>query len=104
MVARLGDKVVSLHSHINIEAMGGSRGCLQHMPPQLAVFWLEVIDAGQVEAGNDQDLDLATLLERRDGAWLGIEVKMGSALIDEAATALRLLASGRVVRPRRHYL
>lgn len=51
MVARLGDKVVSVHSHINIEAMGGSRGCLQHMPPQLAVFWLEVIDAGQVEAG-----------------------------------------------------
>jgi len=36
------------------------------MPPQLAVFWLEVIDAGQVEAGGDQDLDLATLLERLD--------------------------------------
>lgn len=39
------------------------------------------------------------VIERRDGTWLGIEVKLGSALIDQAAAALLRLKSARVVRP-----
>jgi hypothetical protein len=45
------------------------------------------------------ELEVDLIVERRDGAWIGIEVKMGSALIDEAASALLRLASARVVRP-----
>jgi hypothetical protein len=45
------------------------------------------------------ELAVDLIVERRDGAWIGIEVKMGSALIDEAASALLRLASARVVHP-----
>lgn len=45
------------------------------------------------------ELEVDLIVERRDGAWIGIEVKMGSALIDEAASALLRLASARVVHP-----
>jgi predicted AAA+ superfamily ATPase len=49
------------------------------------------------ERGGELEVDL--IVERRDGAWIGIEVKMGSNLIDEAARSLLRLASARVVRP-----
>ncbi|MGH9169362.1 MAG: hypothetical protein ACRD0Z_00565 [Acidimicrobiales bacterium] len=39
------------------------------------------------------------IVERRDGAWIAVEVTMGSALLDDAAAALLRLASARVVRP-----
>lgn len=45
------------------------------------------------------DLEVDLVVERRDGAWVGIEVKLGGALVDEAASALLRLAGARVVRP-----
>jgi hypothetical protein len=45
------------------------------------------------------ELEVDLIVERRDGNWIGVEVKMGSALIDDAASALHLLASTRTVRP-----
>lgn len=45
------------------------------------------------------ELEVDLVIERRDGAWIGLEVKLGSALIDQAAAALLRLASARVVRP-----
>ena len=45
------------------------------------------------------ELEVDLIIEGRNGSWIGVEVKMGSALIDEAATALLRLASTRVIRP-----
>lgn len=45
------------------------------------------------------ELEVDIVVERRDGTWLGIEVKMGSNLIDDAARALLRLASTRIARP-----
>ncbi|MGH9091261.1 MAG: ATP-binding protein [Acidimicrobiales bacterium] len=45
------------------------------------------------------DLEVDLVVERRDGAWVGIEVKLGAALMDQAASALLRLAGARVVRP-----
>lgn len=45
------------------------------------------------------ELEVDLIVERLDGAWVGVEVKMGSNLIDQAATALQRLAAARVVRP-----
>lgn len=45
------------------------------------------------------ELEVDLIVERHDGAWVGVEVKMGSNLIDDAARALRRLASARAVRP-----
>ncbi len=39
------------------------------------------------------------VVERRDGAWAGFEVKLGGDLRDEAAAALLRLAQTRVVLP-----
>ena len=49
------------------------------------------------ERGRELEVDL--IVERRDGAWIGIEVKMGSTQVDETAADLLRLASRRVVRP-----
>ena len=49
------------------------------------------------ERGRELEVDL--IVERRDGAWIGVEVKMGSTQVDEAAADLLRLASRRVVRP-----
>lgn len=45
------------------------------------------------------ELEVDLIIERRDGAWIGIEVKLGSGFIDQAAAALLRLKAGRVVRP-----
>lgn len=45
------------------------------------------------------DLEVDLVVERRDGTWIGVEVKLGSHRIDEAARALRTLADRRVTRP-----
>ena len=45
------------------------------------------------------ELEVDIVVERRDGTWVGIEVKMGSNLIDDAARALLRLASTRITRP-----
>ncbi|MGN8244629.1 ATP-binding protein [Cellulomonas soli] len=45
------------------------------------------------------DLEVDLVVERRDGSWVGVEVKLGQHRVDEAATALRALADRRVVRP-----
>lgn len=45
------------------------------------------------------ELEADLIIERRDGAWIGVEVKLGSTLIDQAAASLLRLKSGRVVRP-----
>ena len=45
------------------------------------------------------ELEVDLIIERRDGTWIGVEVKLGSALIDQAAAALLRLKSARVVRP-----
>ena len=45
------------------------------------------------------DLEVDAIVERRDGSWVGIEVKLGSHRIDEAASHLRALADLRVARP-----
>ncbi len=45
------------------------------------------------------ELEVDLIVERRDGAWVGIEVKIGSNMIDAAARALLRLASTRAVRP-----
>lgn len=49
------------------------------------------------ERGGELEADI--VVERRDGAWVGIEVKLGGDLIDQAATALRRLAKTRVAVP-----
>jgi len=45
------------------------------------------------------ELEVDLIIERRDGAWIGVEVKLGSALIDQAAAALLRLRDARVIRP-----
>lgn len=45
------------------------------------------------------ELEVDLIVERRDGAWIGIEVKLGSAFIDQAAASLLRLKTSRVVRP-----
>lgn len=45
------------------------------------------------------ELEVDLIVERRDGAWVGVEVKMGSNLIDDAASALLRLATARAARP-----
>jgi predicted AAA+ superfamily ATPase len=49
------------------------------------------------ERGGELEVDV--IVERRDGAWVGIEVKLGGDLIDEAAGALLRLMETRVVLP-----
>lgn len=44
-------------------------------------------------------LEADLVVERRDGAWVGFEVKLGATLIDDAADALLRLASARATRP-----
>lgn len=43
-------------------------------------------------------LEVDLIVERDDGAWIGVEVKMGSAMIDTAAAALLRLAERRIDR------
>ncbi len=45
------------------------------------------------------ELEVDLVVERRDGAWVGAEVKLGTALIDDAANALLHLGSARTTRP-----
>ena len=45
------------------------------------------------------ELEVDLIVERRDGTWIGVDVKLGSARIDEAAESLLRLKSARVVRP-----
>lgn len=45
----------------------------------------------------DGRLEVDYILETRDGDWVGVEVKLGEAEIDRAASSLRKLAS-RVAR------
>jgi predicted AAA+ superfamily ATPase len=49
------------------------------------------------ERGGELEVDL--VVERRDGAWLGIEVKLGGSLIDRAAAALLHLSETRAAAP-----
>lgn len=49
------------------------------------------------ERGGELEVDL--IVERRDGAWIAVEVKLGGELIDHAATALLRLATTRARRP-----
>ncbi len=49
------------------------------------------------ERGGELEVDL--IVERRDGAWIGVEVKLGGEQIDRAAGALLRLATARVQRP-----
>lgn len=44
------------------------------------------------------DLELDMVVERRDGSWMGIEVKLGTSRLDAAAAALRAVAERRVER------
>lgn len=44
-------------------------------------------------------LEVDLIVERVDGAWVGIEVKLGGNQIDAAARSLSRLASTRVERP-----
>lgn len=45
------------------------------------------------------DLEADIIIERPDGTWLGIEVKLGAHAVDEAAAALRNLAERRIAQP-----
>lgn len=45
------------------------------------------------------DLEVDLVVERDDGAWIAIEVKLGGEQIDRAAASLTRLASKRVTRP-----
>lgn len=45
------------------------------------------------------ELEVDLVVERLDGAWLGVEVKLGSHDLDLAARSLRRLADHRVARP-----
>ncbi len=45
------------------------------------------------------ELEVDLVVERRDGAWIGAEVKLGSTLVDEAARSLLRLATARTTRP-----
>lgn len=49
------------------------------------------------ERGGELEVDL--IVERNDGAWIAVEVKLGGELIDRAADALLRLAATRVRRP-----
>ncbi|RLB56136.1 MAG: hypothetical protein DRJ42_04195 [Deltaproteobacteria bacterium] len=49
------------------------------------------------EHGGELEVDL--IVEARDGAWIGVEVKLGEGYIDDAARNLRLLADTRIKRP-----
>lgn len=49
------------------------------------------------ERGGELEVDL--IVERRDGAWIGVEVKLGGESIDHAAHALLRLAATRTHRP-----
>ena len=44
-------------------------------------------------------LEADVVIEGRDGSWIGVEVKLGSRAIDQAAAALLKLAKQRVRRP-----
>jgi hypothetical protein len=44
-------------------------------------------------------LEVDLVVERRDGAWIGVEVKLSPDAVDGAAAALRKLADSRVDRP-----
>ena len=47
----------------------------------------------------DGALEVDLILEKPDGAWVGIEVKLGDSRADEAAATLRAVAERRVARP-----
>jgi predicted AAA+ superfamily ATPase len=49
------------------------------------------------ERGGELEVDL--IVERRDGTWVGIEVKLGGNLVDQAAAALLQLSEKRVTAP-----
>lgn len=49
------------------------------------------------ERGGELEVDL--IVEREDGAWLAVEVKLGGRQIDRAAAALTRLATTRAKRP-----
>ncbi|MHB8341605.1 MAG: ATP-binding protein [Mycobacteriales bacterium] len=45
------------------------------------------------------DLEVDLIVERTDGAWVGLEVKLGGGLVDRAAASLLRLAASRVATP-----
>lgn len=45
------------------------------------------------------ELEIDLIVEKPDGAWVGIEVKLGGQAIDDAASSLRTLAERRVAQP-----
>lgn len=45
------------------------------------------------------DLLIVEVLERRYGAWIGIEIKLGSALSTQPTASLLRLKANRLVRP-----
>ncbi len=45
------------------------------------------------------ELEVDLIVERRDGAWIGAEIKMGARVLDSAAASLLRLARARTVRP-----
>lgn len=47
----------------------------------------------------DGALEIDLVLEKPDGAWMGIEVKLGDSRADDAAANLRAVAERRVARP-----
>lgn len=49
------------------------------------------------ERGGELEVDL--IVERRDGAWVGIEVKLGGNFVDQAAASLLQLSQTRVTVP-----
>lgn len=45
------------------------------------------------------ELEVDLIVEKPDGAWVGIEVKLGSHTIDDGASSLRTLVERRIARP-----
>lgn len=45
------------------------------------------------------DLEADLIVEKPDGSWIGVEVKLGAHAVDDAALALRRLAERRIARP-----
>lgn len=48
---------------------------------------------------HDGNLEIDLIVERRDGSWIGIEVKLGSNATEQAAASLIKLSRTRAVRP-----
>ena len=81
----------------------GPPECAAHNPTEVPVGRLQNGTSGAhllpVDRACHVRLEADIVVERRDGAWVGIEVKLGGDLIDQAATALRRLAETRVTVP-----